>query len=539
MHKKNISTFLVLIFISSGLISQECNIDNAILEELKKDIVYLSDDKLEGRETGTHGEKKALKYLQGRFDIIGIKHETHQFQFNNSAEVKLDISQKDFFATRYSSSATIKDSEIINLKYGIHAPELDYSDYTNLDVTGKTVLINTSSPDGIHPHSKYILHHNLKFRAKIAQKKGAICVIFFTNNKHAETPREKFKKLDKIGIPVLFYNNSIENFKLQNISFELEINEKKSTGNNLIGYINNNSKNTIILGAHYDHIGWGKEGSRYKGPPAIHNGADDNASGVAALLQLSKQIREDNINKYNYIFIAFSGEEKGLLGSNAYIKNNMIDYSSVNYMINMDMIGRLDKEKNIQIYGTGTSPKWDNVIDLHACKDFIIRKKESGIGPSDHTTFYLQNIPVLHFFTGAHEDYHKPTDDSDKINYIGTAQIVEFIKRIISDLDKKEKLEFTKTKEETNKTVPKFSVTLGVVPDYLYEEYGMRIDGVSDERPADNAGIIKGDIIVKLGDVKVEDIYSYMKALSGFAKGEKTKVIVKREGELIEMQIIF
>ena len=169
-------------------------------------------------------------------------------------------------------------------------------------------------------------------------------------------------------------------------------------------------------------------------------------------------------------------------------------------------------------------------------KDFKIAEKESGIGPSDHTSFYLGDMPVLHFFTGQHDDYHRPGDDADKLNYVGMEDITQFILAIITDLDDDEKLEFRKTKNESENT-PEFKVTLGVVPDYLYNEEGMRIDGVSEGRPAQLAGLQKGDIVVKVGEYEIIDMMSYMKSLSKFEKGQKTTVVVNRDGELVEVEV--
>ena len=209
-------------------------------------------------------------------------------------------------------------------------------------------------------------------------------------------------------------------------------------------------------------------------------------------------------------------------------------------MINLDMIGRLNTSNTLQIFGTGTSPSWNNFIDSNNIDGYFnIKKSKSGIGPSDHTSFYLHDIPVLHFFTGAHDDYHKPQDDADKINYKGLEKIIYYIGKIVSDVVASEPLEFSKTNDENSKSVPKFSVTLGVVPDYLFEKRGMRIDGVSPNRPAYNAGIKKGDIIVGLGKYEIEDIYSYMKALSAFNKKDSTNATILRGKKELSVRIIF
>jgi hypothetical protein len=309
------------------------------------------------------------------------------------------------------------------------------------------------------------------------------------------------------------------------------------TGNNVIGFVDNKAENTITIGAHFDHLGFGGEGSLYRDSiKAVHNGADDNASGVSVLLNLAAKLKEKNTNN-NYLFMAFSGEEMGLLGSNYFVKNPTIETKKVSYMINMDMVGRMKKDSTLAVYGTGTSPIFKQVLKSHN-DNFKLIQQESGVGPSDHTSFYLADIPVLHFFTGQHEDYHKPGDDSEKLNYDGMYLISDYIFNIITDLDDNGKLAFRKTKNESEST-PRFKVGLGVIPDYLYDGKGMRIDGVSENKPAQKAGLKKGDIVIKLGDSTITNMMSYMRALSIFEKGNSTKVIVKRGDKEVEKVINF
>ncbi|MBO3699249.1 M28 family peptidase [Roseivirga sp. E12] len=309
------------------------------------------------------------------------------------------------------------------------------------------------------------------------------------------------------------------------------------TGRNVAGFIDNGSDYTVVIGAHYDHLGYGAEGSLFRGEPAIHNGADDNASGTSAVIQLAKILKSKK-SKYNFLFLAFSGEENGLWGSNYFSKNSTVDLASVNYMINMDMVGRMNEEKTVAINGVGTSPLWIEQLDAINSDSLKLVTSESGVGPSDHTSFYLQDLPVLHFFTGQHEDYHKPSDDADKINYDGLVLVVRYIERLVDELNGEEKLAFTKTNDSSGDN-PRFTVSLGVVPDYLFDGQGMRIDGVTDGKPAAAAGMKKGDIVVKLGDSTIVDMMSYMRALSGFAAGQQTVVEYKRGEELKAAQIKF
>lgn len=308
-------------------------------------------------------------------------------------------------------------------------------------------------------------------------------------------------------------------------------------GRNLIALMDNPGSDIVVIGAHYDHLGYGSFSSLHRGDSAIHNGADDNASGIAAMLAIANYFKSNSINS-DLLFIGFSGEEKGLWGSNYFTKNPTVDLSNVNFMVNMDMVGRLDTAKGIAIHGTGTAPIWSEVIDQSNTVGLKVIKKESGVGPSDHTSFYLQDLPVLHFFTGQHADYHKPTDDVEKINIDGILKIATHIENIIQNLDQQPKLTFQKTKDES-KQGPRFTVTLGVVPDYLFDGKGMRIDGISEDKPAQKAGLEKGDIVIQLGDSTVTNMMSYMRALSAFDKGDATKVVINRQGEELSFDINF
>lgn len=323
----------------------------------------------------------------------------------------------------------------------------------------------------------------------------------------------------------------------QKVSYTVKDGDSTITGTNVIGFIDNQAENTVIIGAHYDHLGYGAEGSLYRGETKeIHNGADDNASGVGVLLDLAKKLKDTNKSN-NYLFITFSGEEMGLLGSNYYAKNPTVSNDKANYMINMDMVGRLKADSTLAVYGVGTSPIFKQTLKAHNDK-FKLVQNESGVGPSDHTSFYNVDIPVLHFFTGQHEDYHKPSDDFDKLNYDGMSTISNYIFEVITDLNDNGKLAFRKTKNESEET-PRFKVGLGVIPDYLFDGEGMRIDGISEDKPAQKAGLEKGDIVVKMGDSSVTDMMSYMKVLSTFKEGDKTTVVVDRNGEMVEKEIQF
>ncbi|WP_292948240.1 M28 family peptidase [Olleya sp. UBA1516] len=323
----------------------------------------------------------------------------------------------------------------------------------------------------------------------------------------------------------------------QEVKYNVKDGDSTITGTNVLGFIDNKADNTVIIGAHYDHLGYGAEGSLFRGEKKeIHNGADDNASGVAVLLNLAQKLKAKNTNN-NYLFITFSGEEMGLLGSNYYTKNPTIDNKKANYMINMDMVGRLKADSTLAVYGVGTSPIFKQTLQAHNNR-FKLVQKESGVGPSDHTSFYNSDIPVLHFFTGQHEDYHKPSDDTERLHFNGMQIISNYIFEIITDLDNNGKLPFRKTKNESDE-VPRFKVGLGVIPDYLFDGKGMRIDGISEDKPAQKANLQKGDIVVKLGDSTVFDMMSYMKVLATFKEGDKTNITVDRQGTMVDAVIQF
>jgi aminopeptidase YwaD len=399
-------------------------------------------------------------------------------------------------------------------------------------------------PDGNDPHGKFADWLDLRKKLDTAIARGAAAVIFINSDTSFKDPSADWSnRITPTSIPVIFATREISSVLkdsvVTNCTVGAEIIRIEKQGNNVIGFIDNNATQTVVVGAHYDHLGYGESGSLHRGEPAIHNGADDNASGIAALIELATYMKRYG-KKSNYMFIAFSGEEKGLLGSNYFVKHPTVDLKNINYMLNMDMVGRLKPdEKVLIINGTGTSDRWKGLIDSTKTEGLKIKETDSGVGPSDHTSFYLQNIPVLHFFSGTHSDYHKPTDDENKINYEGQIMIMKMIENILTRLDSSDKLTFVKTKNESNEDTPRFKVTLGVVPDYTFEGEGMRIDGVTDGKPASKAGLEAGDIVIQLGDYNVVDMMSYMKALGKFKHGESTKVKVKRGNTVVEKEITF
>lgn len=527
---------------------------------LKSHIITLSSDDFEGRETGTAGETKAANYLTKQFKSIGLKAKgesgyLQKFKFNSGAtfgsSTQLVVNNyifkngEDFYPLPFSGNAVVTNF-ITKVSFGITDTKLNRDDYKGkLNIAKRIFLIESGTPDGNTPHGKFGEWSDLRKKIDLAILKGAAAIIFINSDTAQSDPKADWlNHTTPVSIPILFAKGKaaqlLRDSVVTNCTIGADIIHVEKEGRNIVGYIDNKAPYTVVIGAHYDHLGYGEEGSLYRGEKAIHNGADDNASGTAALIELAKYIITNGLKNKNYLFLAFSGEEKGLLGSNYFVKHPTIDLKKVSCMINMDMLGRLKyDDKALIINGMGTSPQWKEWINTIPTGDMRLKTTDSGVGPSDHTSFYLQNIPVLHFFSGTHSDYHKPTDDEDKINYDGQMQIMELLQTILRRINDADKMVFTKTKDDENEDAPKFKVTLGVVPDYSFEGEGMRIDGVTDGKPASNAGLLAGDIVVQLGEHKVLDMMSYMKALGKFSKGETTKVKVIRNKVEIEKDITF
>jgi len=329
------------------------------------------------------------------------------------------------------------------------------------------------------------------------------------------------------------------------VSMGIEGVAHQMTARNVIGFLDNGAEKTIIIGGHYDHLGKGYQSGSLtpNSQNFIHNGADDNASGTAGVIELAKYLAENAVKeKHNFLFIGFSGEELGLLGSKYYTESPTVPLTSIVAMINMDMIGRYNQEKGLIISGWGTSAAWGKIIpDLARKQSMKYTIDSSGVGASDHTSFYLKNIPVLQFFTGTHSDYHKVSDDSDKINAVGEAAILKLIAGILMKLDnEKEDPDFLVAGDpHAGATTSNFKVTLGVMPDYSFSGKGLKIDAVSKARPAEIAGIQAGDIITKLAGKSISTIYDYMEVLGAYEKGQQVEAEFLRGTEKKVVKITF
>ncbi len=521
--------------------------DSKITENLKKHIAFLASDGLEGRRTGTKGEAKTVAYISAQYKKYGIlplgDNGTYiqTFDINEGREIKPAtwlkanssklMVNEDYFPFSFSANGKIAGSaNLINEK----PKTLFFSDIKK--------YIDSSRQN---PH--YDLMQEIRKTVTDAATNGARAVFLFSSSTNGDSLQ--FSGRDKAeisAIPAIFLTTSgIKKIKNGNaITGNIALGDKTRKGQNVVAYIDNGAANTVILGGHLDHLGYGEDhNSRNTGKPAIHNGADDNASGTCAVVELSRILKKKSASmsykENNYLFVNFSGEELGLYGSKYFTEHPTTDLGKVNYMINMDMIGRLnDSSHALTIGGVGTSGSWGEILGINTQKTFAIKVDSSGTGPSDHTSFYRKDIPVLFFFTGLHTDYHKPSDDANLINYNGETEIINYITQIIGRANNLGKLAFTKTKEQSMGT-GRFKVSIGIMPDYTFSGTGVRADGVIDGRAAQKAGLKTGDVVIQLGEHLVTGMDTYMQALNRFNKGESTKVIVKRGAEIMELVVSF
>lgn len=534
--------FFLLLFIAAG---GQKKADKKIIGDLQQYVQYLAGDALQGRRTGSAGEKMAYQYIQNEFSKNkllprGEDGYLQPFTVNDgkgwSAGTYLSVNgqsleaKEDFIPLPYSANGRLQGKPLL----GIQEPNMPWF----IDL--KDIR------DAEKENFPLDLAADVYEKAKRAAKKSATAVVFY--NTDPALPDLVFDAKDQrtaLDIPVVYLKkNALEKIlKDAGNPIDLEGNvlmeHQFRTGHNVIGYIDNGAAYTVIIGAHYDHLGYGEDGnSLYHGAKAIHNGADDNASGVAALLALAPLLKTSRLRHNNYLFIAFSGEELGLHGSRYFTEHPTIDLGRVNYMINLDMVGRLNATHVLWVGGVGTSPAWGKLLNETKFGDLKFKFDSTGAGPSDHRSFYQKNLPVLFLFTGIHSDYHRPSDDADKINYEGELAVVKWVYHLIAAADKEGKLAFTKTREPSM-TASRFSVTLGIMPDYGFDGEGVKIEGIADERPAQKAGMQAGDVILQLGAYQTSSLESYMQALSRFKKGDKTIAKIKRGQQELFLAIEF
>jgi len=581
---------LTILFTSFSIYSQK----GITKEELKEHVSYLASDELEGRKPGTKGGKLSAEYIRDEFkkagltllgedgfqyfDIItGIKHKSNNHLYIKQFHAK---ALEDNIPFPFSGNGTA-EAEAVFVGYGfdINEDSLKWNDYEGIDVKNKWVLILRGDPEMKNRASKFIPYSSDRSKVRTAIKKGAAGVLMVSGESF--DPKDKLVKLKygrgnaQVNIPVIHIIRPLAN-KVINIDgfitdLEKDIikNKKpnsfrtaakvKATVN--IEYVKTKTQNVvamlqsgykavpydyIVIGGHYDHLGFGgkNSGSRMPDTSAVHNGADDNASGIASIIEIAEAFKEDKIkpNK-NIIFIAFGAEEMGLLGSAYYTKNPIKDLSETYSMLNVDMIGKLDKKDPVVIIaGTGTAKEYNALLDSYKDKiDFDLLYSPSGFGASDHSSFYQSDVPVLFFNTGAHQDYHTPFDDIEKLNYEGQAKVTQFIYEVLKELAQmNEELSFESTGsyESNRPTNQGLKVTLGIIPGFGdNSNKGLKVDGTRKGGPAEMGGMKKGDYITAINGEKIANIYEYMDVLGKLKKGQGITVDVMREGKTVILLI--
>ncbi len=539
----------LLLFVSFfGLAQKQNKGDRQLLKNLKLHVQYLASDVLEGRRAGSVGEQKAVDYIIAQYESAGLQPMGTQgylqaFPINEGKKwdekAFLKVNQQsmdfgnDFFTVSTGSNGQFTTKSTLALE---EAGQVWFKDL-------QEVLEEQQS----NPH--FDVQDWIKTTANSMKEKNAKALFLYNSGSLVDNIQfNKFDTSAALAIPVVYitkdgfkkyFNDALGTF---DIEANLILTPQIRTGKNVVAYIDNKAAHTVVLGAHVDHLGYNQDKNALDINNDIRNGADDNASGTAALIELAKALNKaskqgDAYNKNNYLIIHFSAEELGLIGSKYWLDHPTIQ-TSFNYMVNMDMVGRYDATKKMSLGGYGTSSKWSEII-AKTPTSLLYTIDSAGTGPSDHASFYRKDMPVLFMFTGSHSDYHKATDDWDKINYAGQKDILRFVQGIIQTTNSYGKLDFLKTREAAMGRSTKFTVSLGVMPDYAYTGTGLRIEGASAGKLGEKLGLKAGDILLQMGDYKFIDVMSYMTTLSKFKKGDSTFLIYKRGTEEVKVDIVF
>ncbi|MFW5974801.1 MAG: M20/M25/M40 family metallo-hydrolase [Bacteroidota bacterium] len=553
-------------------------------EELETHITFLASDSLKGRKPGTPEGKVAAEYIRKQFRAYNLTLPANKgFQ---SLEVVHNVKpgpenrlliddykaevESDFIPMSFSASKTLT-AEVVFAGYGfdISTDTITWNDYDGLDVDGKWVMAFRGDPEPDSMNSFYIPYAMERSKVVNAEDRGAAGVLFVAppGVEEEDTLPGMFydKTASKVDIPVMVITRKMANqilsktgkdiagleetlrstmqpagFALnRKVSATADVITEKAQTQNVIGMIEHpQSDQYLVIGAHYDHLGMGgpSSGSRTPDTIAVHNGADDNASGVAGIIELAGKLEahRDKL-EHNVVFIAFGAEEMGLLGSKYFVQNPLFPAENITAMLNFDMIGRLSKESSgVSVSGVGTAKEFEPLLrEMETNYPFPLQMTKDGYGPSDHAAFYAKDVPVLFISTGAHDDYHTPRDDADKLNYQGQKDVLDFSYDVISELLQAEALTFQKSGEKARgHQRTRLKVTFGIIPDYAGKsEKGMAVDGVRDGGPAAGGGMKKGDVIVAIDGKPVGDIYEYMHRLQNLESGQRVSVDVLRDGE--------
>ncbi|MCS7185897.1 MAG: M20/M25/M40 family metallo-hydrolase [Armatimonadetes bacterium] len=551
--------------------------------ELKEHVRYLASDELEGRGSGTKGSQLAREYIAALFSDWGLRpmggngSYFQPFSFpgrlrlgeGNYLELTLPdgkqrvfLPDRDFLPLSLSASGEV-EGEIVFAGYGISAPGKDYDDYANINVRGKIVLALRGMPAN---DTKFAQESTFPSKLRVAREKGAKALILVSGplSPFEDEPvpfwnEPAMRDSGILGVTVkrafaesLFYLEAVQrqidetrkpfSFTIDNVYVRLRVNLQREQleDANVIGLIEGSDpqlKNEfVVIGAHYDHVGTSTRGGQVQ----IFNGADDNASGTSGLLELAQYFSSNRERvKRSLLFIAFGAEERGLIGSRYFVENPTVPLERIVAMVNMDMIGRLRNETLFTI-GVASSPAWKDLIaEVNSQFNFVLRDSPGMFGGSDHFTFYNKGIPVLFFFTGMHENYHRPSDDWDTLNYEGMEKLVRMIAIVVERIaNMPERPQFQRAPQPEERPAAPMRVSTGVVPDYSWDGEGVKLMGVRPSSPAEKAGLKAGDIIVEIAGKQIRNLYDYMDALNSVEPNKPVNFVVLRDGQKITLTVI-
>jgi Tol biopolymer transport system component len=567
--------------------------DPRVAKQIETDIRTLAADSMEGRGLGTKGIELSADYLEKRLRAIGLQpafKEGYRQPFpvkmgvSSGAGNRLDgVAAADWTPLGFSSAGRFS-APLVFAGYGIDAPPLGYREFEGIDLKGKVALIlryepqekDDASPfDGRRP-SRWSA---MRYKVLQARERGAVAVIFTTGplqdeGKDKVPPLANDGPESPAGIPVLQVKTSVAQKWLAGAGIDLtrwqndvdhdlaprsrllpmqatgmvDVKPEFANTSNVMGMLPGRGKlasGVVVLGAHYDHLGYGGEGSLRPNVHEIHNGADDNASGTAGVLAaaeiLSAELK-DVADRRTVIFALFSGEERGLAGSGYFVGHAPVAMEKVVAMVNMDMVGALRKDQ-VTAFGTDSAAEWKALVDrAGAGSGLEITASGDGYGPSDQTSFYAVHIPVLHFFTGAHDRYHTPDDDADAVNFAGEARVIGVVAKVVSELARG-----TVTPQYARASAAPamqgdsrgYGAYLGTVPDYSAMDAttgGVLLSDVRAGGPAERAGIKGGDRILEIGGTRIENLYDMTYALQDHKPGETVDVFVERKGERVKLR---
>ncbi|MBI5394087.1 MAG: PD40 domain-containing protein [Verrucomicrobia bacterium] len=556
---------------------------------IQKEIAFLASPELQGRKTASPGEKKAAAFIGKNFTASGLKPAEHPFTFqsglgvgmSNLFEVTLGTEKlasaidKDYTPLALSANGEV-EGEVVFAGYNIVSE--GYDSFAGLDVKDKIVLALRFQPESAPEKEKQRLRHfaPLRMKAMLARDRGAKAFLTFTGPSSLPTDQFVGRKGDgsfaDSGIVAAQISRSLAvkmfaaagkdmkaaqdaldkletqaGFALPGVKVKLRVDLKKETAasRNVWTLVRASATNrvneVVVVGAHYDHLGLGGDNSLGDGLEAVHPGADDNASGTAGVLELARHFagRPKSLRR-DVLFVCFSGEEIGTLGSSAFVKNPPVPLSNIVAMVNMDMIGRL-RDGRLAVQGAGSAAVWPAMVERHAAPlPLGVTLGNDPYLPTDSIVFYQKGIPALNFFTGSHYDYHKPSDTADKINASGEADVLELVRRVVEDLatrpDRPRYEKVTGPAAELGREV--LRAYLGTIPDYTEtSQPGVKLSGVRGGSPAEKGGLKAGDVIVKFGAKDIRNIYDYTYALEGAKIGQPVEIVVQREGKQVPLKI--